>query len=93
MGKKILLPRSAIGLTILPQELKAMGNEVVDLPIYNTLINTDHLLMDDFADFNEILFSSPSGVAAFRFLYGSLPEEIPLTCKGKTTEKKIVDSL
>ncbi|MBO4806450.1 MAG: uroporphyrinogen-III synthase [Paludibacteraceae bacterium] len=93
VGKKILLPRSAIGLTILPQELKAMGNEVVDLPIYNTLINTDHLLMDDFVDFNEILFSSPSGVAAFRFLYGSWPEEIPLTCKGKTTEKKIVDSL
>ncbi|MBR2260364.1 MAG: hydroxymethylbilane synthase [Paludibacteraceae bacterium] len=92
-GKKILLPRSSIGITTLPRELEKMGNEVVDLPIYETLINTDTDLIEDMSVFNEILFSSPSGIAAFKIRYGRLPKDIPLTCKGKTTEKEMIDSL
>ena len=75
------------------RELEKMGNEVVDLPIYETLINTDTDLIEDMSVFNEILFSSPSGIAAFKICYGRLPKDIPLTCKGKTTEKEMIDSL
>ncbi len=92
-GKQILLPRSSIGITTLPRELEKMGNEVVDLPIYETLINTDTDLIEDMSVFNEILFSSPSGVAAFKIRYGRLPKDIPLTCKGKSTEREMIDSL
>lgn len=81
----ILLPRSAIGIGQLPKELEKMGHRVTDIALYTTTANGGAKPLDDLSQFNEIIFTSPSCVAAFRQIYGSLPEGIPLTAKGKTT--------
>ena len=92
-GKRILMPRSAIGIPALPQELRQMGNEVTDLSVYKTVTDEKAPMVEDLSVYDEILFSSPSGVRAFVSRYGKLPSDIPLTGKGETTMKEISDSL
>lgn len=91
--KRILMPRSAIGIPALPQELRQMGNEVTDLSVYKTVTDEKAPMVEDLSVYDEILFSSPSGVRAFVSRYGKLPSDIPLTGKGETTMKEISDSL
>ena len=85
---RILLPRSDRALQILPDALRALGNEVTDVPVYTNTVNASAERLD-LSGFNKILFGSPSGVEAFIRLYGELPEGIPLIAKGKTTETKL----
>jgi len=87
-GTKILLPRSDKALPILPEALTAMGNNVTDLPVYTNTIN-DQTEKIDLSKVHKIIFASPSGVEAFKKLYGALPEGIPLIAKGKTTENAL----
>ncbi|MDR0575074.1 MAG: uroporphyrinogen-III C-methyltransferase [Tannerella sp.] len=91
-GLEILLPRSDKGLKILSDELQALGNQVTDVPVYENSVNTKAEKVE-LSDFQKIIFSSPSGVEAFRLLYGELPEGIQLIAKGNTTENKIKESL
>jgi uroporphyrinogen III methyltransferase/synthase len=91
-NRKILLPRSNKGLKHLADELKALGNHITDVAVYENKVNTKARKVE-LSDFHKIIFSSPSGVDAFRLLYGGLPEGIPLIAKGKTTENKIKESL
>ncbi|MDR2042076.1 MAG: uroporphyrinogen-III C-methyltransferase [Tannerella sp.] len=84
----ILLPRSDKGLTYLSDELQALGNRVTDVTVYENVFNSEASRVD-LSDFREILFASPSGVDAFKRLYGALPEGILLLAKGKTTENKL----
>lgn len=86
--RKILLPRSDKGLKFLSDELKALGNHITDIPMYENTVNTE-VQKVDLSGFQKIIFSSPSGVDAFQLLYGELPEGIQLIAKGKTTENKI----
>lgn len=85
----ILLPRSAIGIESLPKSLKEMGHDVTEIALYTTEANSGAKPIDDLSQFNEIIFTSPSCVSAFKKIYGSLPEGIPLTAKGKTTLKEL----
>lgn len=80
----ILLPRSSIGIEALPRMLAENGNNVTDLPIYDTVTNRQEL-PSDFTPYHEVLFSSPSGVKAFKEIAGDLPCNVPLTAKGETT--------
>ncbi|MDR2679362.1 MAG: uroporphyrinogen-III C-methyltransferase [Tannerella sp.] len=84
----ILLPRSDKALKYLSGELAALGNHVTDVPVYENTMNTE-APKTDLSGFRKIIFSSPSGVDAFRRLYGALPEGIQLVARGKTTENKI----
>lgn len=85
---KIVLPRSDKGLKHLSDELTRLGNQIEDIPVYNNTIN-DKAQKIDLAQIHKIIFSSPSGVDAFKKLYGELPNGIPLVAKGKTTENKL----
>lgn len=91
-NNKILLPRSDKGLKFLSDQLEQLGNEITDIPIYTNSINQD-ALKADLDQFQKITFSSPSGVDAFKKIYGELPEGIQLVAKGKTTENKIISEL
>ena len=91
-NSKILLPRSSKGLPYLPEALARMGNSVTDLPVYNNFMN-EAAEKVDLTQFHKIIFSSPSGVEAFKKIYGELPEGIPLTARGKTTENSIKKNL
>ena len=87
-NKRILLPRSDKGLKYLSEELEKMGNRVIDIPVYENMLN-DRAEKEDLTRFQKIVFASPSGVDAFKNLYGELPCGIQLAAKGKTTENKI----
>jgi uroporphyrinogen III methyltransferase/synthase len=88
VGKKILLPRSDKGLKTLSDALAEMGNNVTDVAVYTNTFN-DEAEKVNIDDFQKIVFSSPSGVEAFKRKYGKLPEGIPLLAKGKTTMEKL----
>ncbi len=88
-GKSILLPRSDKGLPALSDALRTMGADVVDLPVYTNEINGEASKID-LSLFDQILFSSPSGVEAFRQIYRDFPEKICLTAKGETTQKALI---
>lgn len=87
----ILLPRSAMGIEELPKALRQMGHSVDDIALYTTEPNEGAKPIDDLTRFNEIVFTSPSCVKAFKKIYGSLPKGIPLTAKGKTTLREITE--
>ena len=87
-GGRVLLPRSNKGLPYLSEALARMGNHVTDLPVYNNLEN-EAAEKADLTQFHKIIFSSPSGVEAFKRVYGELPEGILLVARGKTTENSI----
>jgi uroporphyrinogen III methyltransferase/synthase len=87
-GKKILLPRSDKGLKTFPEELRLLGNQVTDVPVYSNTVN-EEAVKTDLSQFRKIVFSSPSGVDAFMRLYGDIPPGIQLVAKGATTAKRL----
>lgn len=91
-GSGILLPRSDKGLKYLSEELESLGNRVTDIAVYRNTINREALKLN-ITQFRKIIFSSPSGVDAFRNLYGELPIGIPLIAKGQTTKNKLKSEL
>ncbi|MCD7973606.1 MAG: uroporphyrinogen-III C-methyltransferase [Candidatus Azobacteroides sp.] len=89
---KILLPRSDKGLKYLSEKLEQLENDITDIPIYHNTINKE-VVKTDLTRFRKIIFSSPSGVEAFKELYGELPEGIQLIAKGQTTENRLKQEL
>jgi uroporphyrinogen III methyltransferase/synthase len=85
--QQVLLPRSDRGLNGLPDALTAQGHIVASIPVYrNRPCDASPV---DLSRFEQIIFTSPSGVDAFIRLYGALPEGVLLTAKGKTTGNKL----
>jgi uroporphyrinogen III methyltransferase/synthase len=83
----VLLPRSDIGLTILPEGLKSMGWEVKVIPVYKNALPAN-LQTLDLKNVDQIVFSSPSCVTNFLKLYGAFPENKEFIFRGKETEKR-----
>jgi uroporphyrinogen III methyltransferase/synthase len=91
-GAKILLPRSDKGLNNLSRALAHLGNIITDAPVYTNRANANAEKVDT-ASFRKIIFASPSGVDAFKDLYGAIPENILLVARGKTTANKLIKEL
>jgi uroporphyrinogen III methyltransferase/synthase len=87
-GENILLPRSDKGLKYLSEALTLLGNIVTDLPVYTNEINSAAQKVE-LSEFQKIIFSSPSGVEAFKKLYGEFPSKVLLVAKGETTKEKL----
>lgn len=87
-GARILLPRSDKGVAYLPEGLEAMGNEVTDIAVYHNTANPNPRRVD-LSAYDKIVFSSPSGVDAFKEIYGGLPDATLLVAKGSTTFKHL----
>lgn len=83
-----LLPRSNKGLSLLSEGLRDLGNEVIDLPVYNN-VNKENARKVDLRKINKIFFGSPSCVKAFEKLYGKLPDGKLLIARGRTTEDEL----
>ncbi len=88
----MLLPRSDRGLPALSQGLSEMGYDVTDLAVYANRANPA-AAKQDLTTFTKIRFASPSGVEAFKQMYGKLPEGIPLVSKGRTTGNKLKEEI
>ncbi|MDO4164796.1 MAG: uroporphyrinogen-III C-methyltransferase [Bacteroides sp.] len=87
-GQRILLPRSNKGLAYLSEALRALGNDVTDLAVYENQPN-EKAVKVDLSLYEKILFSSPSGVEAFKKLYTNFPNATLLVAKGNTTTHKL----
>ena len=90
-GSRILLARSDKGLKALTDGLRQ--HEVTDLPVYSNRPDKD-AVKQDLTQYDKILFSSPSGVEAFRDLYGitkdkELQFDGLIIAKGETTYEAI----
>ena len=90
-GSRILLARSDKGLKALTDGLRQ--HEVTALPVYSNRPDKD-AVKQDLTQYDKILFSSPSGVEAFRDLYGitedkKLQFDGLIIAKGETTYEAI----
>ncbi len=84
---KVLIPRSDLGLAVLPQGLEHLGWKVQAIPVYHNVlphnvqaVNIDH--------FEQIIFTSPSTVSNFLQLYGHFPAGKQYTFRGNETRKR-----
>lgn len=84
---KVLIPRSDIGLPVLPEGLTALGWEVSVVPVYHN-VYPDDLKSLDLSTIQNIVFGSPSCVTNFLRLYGSFPAGKNYIFRGKETEKR-----
>ena len=84
---KVFIPRSDIGLPVLPEGLKKLGWEVTTVSVYHNTY-PDNLKPLDLTNIQNIVFSSPSCVTNFLRLYGAFPEGKNFIFRGKETEKR-----
>jgi len=84
---KVFIPRSDIGLPVLPEGLKKLGWEVTTVNVYHNTY-PDQLKPADLDKIQHIVFSSPSCVSNFLRLYGTFPADKHYIFRGKETEKK-----
>ena len=84
----ICLPRSALSRTVIPDYLHMRGVSFTAPILYDTAQRRpDPLPLLD--EFDEIIFTSPSGVQAFVDIFGALPKDKQLTAMGPITEKAL----
>jgi len=87
-SERILVPRSAIGLPVLPEGLRNLGHEVTILPVYTTVM-PDNIIRHQLADFEGVVFTSPSTVDNFVTFYGSIPSHLKVKVRGHQTQKRL----
>ena len=85
----ILYPRSSIARPLLANYLHEAGIRHVTCDLYETIyLKPDPL--PNLADFDEVVFTSPSIVKAFMAAFGEVPCHLKLTCIGPITEKELM---
>ena len=72
-------------LTVLQEKLEAAGITYVELPIYQTILNSNQKVNEPF---NAILFFSPSGVESF-LTENNFADETVCCCIGTTTAQAL----
>ena len=81
----LLWPHSALSRSILNQYFAKRNVRFFAPVFYDTHPNLHHPL-PNLAKVDEIVFTSPSCVDAFRQIFGSIPKDITATCIGPVTE-------
>ena len=91
-GARMLLPASDLARGTLADGLRAAGNRVEVVTVYRTVPRADPA-REDLAGISLVAFSSPSGVAAFRALYGArLPAHLQIVALGELTARAARDA-
>lgn len=85
-GEEILIPRSDIALNILPDGLRALGNNVHTITVYYTQ-PVKKIEKVDLSKIDIIVFTSPSGVKSFLNHYGEVPLHIKVVTRGEQTQE------
>lgn len=80
----VLLPRSNIALPIIPEGLKSLGFNVDCVTAYENNIKENQQRVD-LDTIDTIVFCSPSCIDGFIKVYGHLPENKNIVCRGSTT--------
>ncbi|MDB6081454.1 MAG: hemCD [Chlamydiia bacterium] len=82
----VFWPHSAKSRSVIADYLNKEGVRFIDCPLYDTIPKKPEPL-PHLDDYDEIFFSSPSTVEAFRSFYSHLPEGKIFTCQGKVTSQ------
>lgn len=85
-GEEVLIPRSDIALNILPDGLRALGNNVHIITVYYTQ-PVKKIEKVDLSKIDIIVFTSPSGVKSFLKHYGEIPYHIKVITRGEQTQE------
>jgi len=88
--QKIFVPRSNIGLPILPEGLEKIGNKVVTLSIYENVL-PENIKPVKPVDIDFVVFSSPSCVDNFFKIYGKTFNEEKFIVQGNETYKRLIN--
>lgn len=83
---RVLIPRSNLALTIIPQGLRQLGFEVDCVTAYINRM-PEHPKKVNLDEIDRIVFTSPSTIDNFIRLYGALPEKKELVTRGPITEQ------
>lgn len=86
--ERILIPRSALGLSVLPDGLTGLGHKVTALPVYNTVM-PDNIIRHNLDEFDGVVFTSPSTVDNFIRFYGQVPQHLKVLTRGRETLKRV----
>ena len=86
-GGKIFLPRSDISDKNLAKAFEKLGAKVVTGFAYRN-VAAKNLPNLDLESFNEVMFTSPSGVRNFLKNYGHVPKGVRVSCIGDVTLKE-----
>lgn len=81
---KVLIPRSDIALSIIPDGLRHLGYEVDTIPAYSNRLPAK-VEQVDLSTIGTIVFSSPSCVDHFLLIYGTIPANKTFIARGVTT--------
>jgi uroporphyrinogen-III synthase len=84
----ILIPRSNLATEFLPEQLEKLDNIVTRLVIYENKMPEikNHVNVESF---DQVIYTSPSGVANFIKVYGALPVKPAIITRGKETRKAV----
>lgn len=85
-AEEILIPRSDIALNILPDGLRALGNNVHVITVYYTQA-VKKIEKVDLTKIDIIVFTSPSGVKSFLKHYGEIPYHVQVVTRGEQTKE------
>ena len=86
----VLIPRSNLGLPILPENLNRLGWSVTR-PVFYENKYPDNLKRLDLTKVQTIVFPAPSCVTNFVRLYGSIPWDKEFIFRGKETKKRFLE--
>ena len=85
---RVLIPRSNLALSIIPDGLRRLGFIVDCVTAYNTCMPANPRRID-LTTVDRIVFTSPSTVDNFLWLYGSLPADKELVARGPITAQHL----
>ena len=89
---RVLIPRSNLALSIIPEGLRNLGFDVTTVTAYENRM-PENAMKVDLSLVDTIVFSSPSTIDNFIRLYGKLPTDKQLLTRGRITEKHLQEVL
>lgn len=89
---RVLIPRSNLALSIIPEGLRNLGFDVTTVTAYENRM-PENAMKVDLNQVDTIVFSSPSTIDNFIRLYGKLPTDKQLLTRGRITEKHLQEVL
>lgn len=85
---RVLIPRSNLALSIIPEGLRNLGFDVTTVTAYENRM-PENAMKVDLSQVDTIVFSSPSTIDNFFRLYGKLPTDKQLLTRGRITERHL----
>ena len=88
----VLIPRSNLALSLIPNGLRDLGFEVTTVTAYENHMPENPQKVD-LSQIDKIVFTSPSTIDNFIILYGSLPKGKQYITRGPITEQYLQDKI